>query len=445
MDSLFYFIIAIAILVVVHEFGHFWVARRCGVKVLKFSVGFGPVLFKRKAKNGTEYALSAIPLGGFVKMLDEREGEVDPSEKQHAFNHQSLIKRTAIIAAGPIANLIFAFCAYWFVFVIGINGIKPVIGDVKSASIAEQAGLQSGDLITSVNGSKTTVWNQVIRQLVIAVEDNKLVTVDFTRGTANYSITMAIPEVSIDNPVNLLANFGIRPYSPDYKPVLGQVVKDGAADQVGLKVGDQLIAANGEVFNTWQSWVELIQSRANQPIKIEFLRLGKLYTVNLTPIENTQGKGVIGAAVDPKATDIPDDYFATLRLSPFSAVSKAFQETWQFSALTIKGIWGMLTGTVSLKNIGGPITIAEIAGASAENGVVSFLQMLAIISISLGILNLLPIPVLDGGHLVFNLIEAIKGSPVTVESQMTAQKVGMVLLLSLMILAFFNDLTRLFG
>jgi len=445
MHSLLFFIIAIAILVVIHEFGHFWVARRCGVKVLKFSVGFGPVLFKHKAKNGTEYALSAIPLGGFVKMLDEREGDVNHSEKQQAFNQQSLIKRTAIIVAGPMANLIFAVCAYWLIFVIGVNGIKPVIGNVSSASIAEQAGFQSGDQINAVNRSETIVWSQVYRQLVLAVEEHKSITVDFSRGAANYTITAEMSELSMDRSVDLLTELGIQPFSPEYKPVIGKIVKDGAADEVGLKAGDQLVSANGEELNTWQAWVELIQSSPNQSIRAEFLRLGKLHTVNLTPRENDHGKGIIGAAVDPKATDIPDNYFATIRLSPVSAVSKAVQETWQFSALTIKGVWGMLTGTVSLKNIGGPITIAEIAGASAENGLVSFLQMLAIISISLGILNLLPIPVLDGGHLVFNFIEAIKGSPVSVESQMTAQKVGMVLLLSLMMLAFFNDLTRLFG
>jgi regulator of sigma E protease len=316
---------------------------------------------------------------------------------------------------------------------------------VSSASIAEQAGFQSGDQINAVNRSETIVWSQVYRQLVLAVEEHKSITVDFSRGAANYTITAEMSELSMDRSLDLLTELGIQPFSPEYKPVIGKIVKDGAADEVGLKAGDQLVSANGKELNTWQAWVELIQSSPNQSIRAEFLRLGKLHTVNLTPRENEHGKGIIGAAVDPKATDIPDDYFATIRLSPVSAVSKAVQETWQFSALTIKGVWGMLTGTVSLKNIGGPITIAEIAGASAENGLVSFLQMLAIISISLGILNLLPIPVLDGGHLVFNLIEAIKGSPVSVESQMTAQKVGMFLLLSLMMLAFFNDLTRLFG
>jgi regulator of sigma E protease len=213
----------------------------------------------------------------------------------------------------------------------------------------------------------------------------------------------------------------------------------------GLKVADRLISANGQKLDTWQAWVAYIQNSANKEIEIEFDRAGLSKTLRLVPSQNEQGKGMIGVAVDPKATDIPEDYFATLKLSPIAAVSRAFQETWQFSALTFKGIWGMLTGTVSLENIGGPITIAQIAGASAENGIVSFLQMLAIISISLGILNLLPIPVLDGGHLVFYLVEAIKGSPVSVEVQVHAQKIGMILLISLMMLAFFNDLTRLFG
>lgn len=445
MHSLLFFIIAIAILVVIHEFGHFWVARRCGVKVLKFSVGFGPVLWRYLAKDGTEYAISAIPLGGFVKMLDEREGEVDPAELTQAFNRQALSKRTAIVLAGPLANLIFAVFAYWLVFVIGVTGVKPVIGDVRSASIAEQAGLLAGDQITAINDTQTHVWNHVIKQLIISAENNESVLFSFDRGTARYTTTTELNELSIDNSSNILSEIGIEPFRPEFEPVIGKVVSNGPASRAGLQVGDRLVSANGELLTTWQLWVDYIQQNPNVDINVQFLRDGTSKNVSLVPDKNDQGKGIIGVAVDPKATDIPDDYFTTVQLGPFESIGRAFKETWQFSALTIQGIWGMLVGTVSLDNIGGPITIAQIAGASAESGVVSFLQMLAIISISLGILNLLPIPVLDGGHLVFYFIEAIKGSPLSVEAQVHAQKIGMIMLLSLMMLAFFNDLTRLFG
>ncbi len=445
MHSLFFFIIAIAVLVVIHEFGHFWVARRCGVKVLKFSVGFGPVIWRYLAKDGTEYALSAIPLGGYVKMLDEREDDVDPGQLGQAFNRQSLSKRTAIVAAGPLANLLFAVFAYWLVFVIGVTGVKPVIGEVITFSSAEQAGLQQGDQITAINESDTFVWNQVVKQLIIAAESNDPIVFSILRGPVNYSTTIELPHLATEKSSQILSEIGIEPFMPELQPIIGDVLKGGAGERAGLKTGDKLIVANGVQLTTWQQWVKFIQQNPNNDLDVQLLRKGNIHSVSLRPDKNEQGKGAIGVAVNAKATEIPDEYFATIQLDPITAIGKAFRETWQFSTLTVKGIWGMLTGSVSLNNIGGPITIAQIAGASAENGVVAFLQMLAIISISLGILNLLPIPVLDGGHLVFYVIEAAKGSQLSIESQVYAQKIGMFFLLSLMMLAFFNDFTRLFG
>jgi len=445
MHSLFFFIVAIAILVVVHEFGHFWVARRCGVKVLKFSVGFGPVLWSRTAADGTEYALSAIPLGGFVKMLDEREGAVASDDLFYAFNRKPLLSRVAIVLAGPLANLIFAFFAYWLVFVIGISGFKPVIGDVLPDSIAEYVGLQSGDEITAINSEQTLIWNQVAKQLFLMAEDGGKVTLDFNRGTSTYNTDFTLPSIKLEKSTNVLMELGVEPARPVIKPIIGKVVANSAAQKAGLKPDDELISADGGRLSSWRSWVELIQQSADKSLDVEYRRDNAINSVILSPETNEKGQGVIGIVVDHKATDIPESYFAKVQFGPIDAASKAIVETVQFSWLTLTGIWGMLSGSISLDNIGGPISIAEIAGASAENGVISFLQMLAIISISLGVLNLLPIPVLDGGHLVFYLIEAIKGSPLSTEAQANAQQIGMFMIFSLMFLAFFNDLTRLFG
>jgi regulator of sigma E protease len=445
MHSLFFFIVAIAILVVVHEFGHFWVARRCGVKVLTFSVGFGPVLWSRKAADGTEYAISAIPLGGFVKMLDEREAAVAPEELSYAFNRKPLLARVAIVLAGPLANLIFAFFAYWLVFMIGISGFKPVVGGIVADSIAAHAGLQMGDEITAINSEQTLIWNQVAKQLFLMAEEGGEVELDFHRGTSSYATNFTLPSIKLEKSTNVLTEIGIEPERPVIKPIIGKVVANSAAQKSGLQAADELISANGERLDRWRSWVELIQNSAGKQIRVEYQRANATNFVVLTPDTNEKGQGFIGIVVDHKATDVPKSFIAKVKFSPVEAAKKAIVETVQFSWLTITGIWGMLTGTISLDNIGGPISIAEIAGASAENGLISFLQVLAIISISLGVLNLLPIPVLDGGHLVFYLIEAIKGSPLSAEAQANAQQVGMFMIFSLMFLAFFNDLTRLFG
>jgi regulator of sigma E protease len=445
MHSLFFFIVAIAILVVVHEFGHFWVARRCGVKVLTFSVGFGPVLWSRKAADGTEYAISAIPLGGFVKMLDEREAAVAPEELSYAFNRKPLLARVAIVLAGPLANLIFAFFAYWLVFMIGISGFKPVVGGIVTDSIAAHAGLQMGDEITAINSEQTLIWNQVAKQLFLMAEEGGEVELDFHRGTSSYATNFTLPSIKLEKSTNVLTEIGIEPERPVIKPIIGKVVANSAAQKSGLQAADELISANGERLDRWRSWVELIQNSAGKQIRVEYQRANATNFVVLTPDTNEKGQGFIGIVVDHKASDVPKSLIAKVKFSPVEAAKKAIVETVQFSWLTITGIWGMLTGTISLDNIGGPISIAEIAGASAENGLISFLQVLAIISISLGVLNLLPIPVLDGGHLVFYLIEAIKGSPLSAEAQANAQQVGMFMIFSLMFLAFFNDLTRLFG
>jgi regulator of sigma E protease len=445
MQSFFFFIIALAILIVVHEFGHFWVARRCGVKVLKFSVGFGPALWRKIDSKGTEYAIAAIPLGGYVKMLDEREGEVEHAERDQAFNRKSLSQRFAIVAAGPIANLLFAVVAYWLVFVIGINGLKPFIGDVLENTPAYHAGLLPGDEIVAVNNETTPIWSQVMRQLWLDVSEDKTIQITVNSGGIMLDKSLSLPPISTEQNNQLLSIIGIQPLQPEIEPIIGEVLKGEAADKAGLKAADRLLSVDGRELNDWMQWVRLVQASPAKTLRVEVERSGELLMVDLTPSLSEQGQGRIGASVNTSHAVIPDYMQAESRLDPFSAVVAAVDKTISFSYLTVKSLVGVVMGHVSLDNLGGPISIAQIAGASASNGFVSFINFLAVISISLGILNLLPIPVLDGGHLVLYLIEWVKGSPVSEEMQLAGQKAGIFILLFIMILAFFNDLTRVFG
>jgi len=447
MNSLFYFLIALAILVVVHEFGHFWVARRCGVKVLKFSVGFGRPLWSRVAEDGTEYVLAMIPLGGFVKMLDEREGPVDEAELTKSFNRQSLRARTAIVAAGPIANLIFAICAYWLLFVLGIPGLKPVIEQVEPTSLASQAQLMAGDVITAVNDRPSPTLRSVYKELALISEQGGWADLTVISDNIVQHRQLAIPKRSFEQQKHssLFSQLGITPVQIDLLPIIGNVVVGGAADRAALKTGDRLVAHNGENIDDWLGWVELIRKSAQMLLPITIERDGHFQEIVLQPDTNDQNMGFIGASVDPDATTIPTTLQAELRYGPIAALYYACAETWQFTSLTLKSLGGMLTGSVSTKNLGGPISIAQYAGSSAEQGLITFISFLAMISISLGILNLLPIPVLDGGHLAMYLFEWLTGKPVSENIQQSAQRIGILMLLMLMILAFFNDLTRLFG
>ncbi|MFW5426116.1 MAG: RIP metalloprotease RseP [Methylophagaceae bacterium] len=436
MQSLFFFIVALSILVVVHEFGHFWVARRCGVKVLKFSVGFGRPLWKKLGHDGTEYILAAIPLGGYVKMLDEREGDVPPEQLKQAFNKKSLAARTAIVAAGPIANLLFAVFAYWLIFIMGIPGIRPIIGEVATDSPAAYAQFKIEDEIKRVNDSKTPTWSSVRKALYKISESGGVATITVETGGIEVHKELEIPKVSLEHAATkpLLQDLGFKQI--EYRPIVGKVIVDEAADKSGLLEGDMLYAFEGKIIATWTEWVTIIQAHPNMEMDITIDRAGEQINLAITPNEDA----IIGVGVA-----VPDEFKTELRYGVVEAVGYAVQETWDFSSSTVKGLAGMLVGTVSSKNIGGPITIAQIAGASAEQGLTAFIYFLAMISVSLGILNLLPIPILDGGHLVMNLIEWVKGKPLSENAQLQGQKIGIILLLSLMFLAFFNDLSRLFG
>ncbi|WP_417508882.1 RIP metalloprotease RseP [Methylophaga sp.] len=445
MHSLIFFLIALAILIIIHEYGHFWVARRCGVKVLRFSVGFGKPIWQKVGKDGTEYVLAPIPMGGYVKMLDEREMPVSEEQAQFAFNRQSLAKRVAIVSAGPIANLIFAILAYWMLFVVGVSGIKPIIDDVHPASIAAQAGLNPGDEILQVDGKRTPTWNSVYKALIQKAEYGERTEILVLTSGIEQQYALVIPQVSIDQAGSILDNIGIEPLRPAIKPVLGEIVPNSPAQKAGLKAGDVLLSSQQQTIDNWSKWVELIQASAGKELNIEIQRNEQRLTLTLTPQAGDDGKGRIGAAVDASQSTIPQDLQAELSYGPVEAVWQAVIQTWDFSSSTLKSLWGMITGKVSTDNLGGPISIAQIAGSSAEQGVTSFISFLAMISITLGILNLLPIPMLDGGHLAMFAVEAVRGKPISEITQVQIQKVGFLILIMVMFIAFFNDLTRVFG
>ena len=447
MQAFFYFIVTLLLLIVIHELGHFWVARRCGVKVLKFSVGFGRPLWKRVSKQGTEYIIAAIPLGGYVKMLDEREDKVASKDLAKTFNQQPLRSRVAILAAGPLANLLFAVLAYWVMFVIGIPGVRPIIGNIEKNSAAEFAQLMSGSEIKAINGVTTPTWAAVYRSLAALPANGDVLAISARVDGVNTQKQLAIPKQDeiILAPVSLLRSLGLSPVYIKLKPVIHSVVKGGAADKAGIRKGDVIVSVDGQFITSWSELVALVQASANKTLRVVIDRSGEPLDAVLVPARTTDNVGRIGARVDNHKTNIPDELRANLRYDPLTALLQSVQETWTFSALILKNIFGMLAGTISGENIGGPISIAQTASYSADKGLIAFINFLAMISISLAILNLLPIPILDGGHLAMCFIEWVRGRPLSDDTQSQAQKVGMMLILLIMLLAFFNDLARLFG
>lgn len=447
MQSLFFFVIALAILIAIHEFGHFWVARRCGVKVLKFSIGFGKPIWQKTASNGTQYILAAIPLGGYVKMLDEREGDVPVEQLDQAFNRQSLGKRTAIVAAGPIANLLFAIVAYWLVFISGIPGIKPIVDEVEVGSPAAFAQLMPGDQINKINGELTPTWSSVNQAFMTIAEQGGTAELSVLTQDIEHLRRIEITKQSLltDEPKSIIKQLGLVPMLYDLKPVIGQVMPQQAAELAGLQTGDIILLTDGQKIDSWRAWVEVIKASPETELTIALNRDNRLTTLTLKPNRSEEGHGFIGAGVDATATAMPDALKSELRYGPLEGIVKAVNMTWQMSSLTIRSFIAMLKGELSSKNLGGPISIAQFAGASADKGITAFISFLAIISISLGILNLLPIPILDGGHLMLYFFEWLRGKPISETVQLQGQKIGLILLLTLMFFAFFNDLSRLFG
>ncbi len=435
------FLVAIGVLVAFHEFGHYWVARRCGVKVLRFSIGFGKPLLTRRAADGTEWVLSAIPLGGYVKMLDSREGEVADAERHLAFDQQPVSRRALIVAAGPAFNFILAIAFYWLIFVVGVEGMRPVIAAPAEASIAARADLQAGDEIVRLGGREIPTWEVLHTELIDQALDGNPVLLDVRTANGDQrQVTLALQDARID-PTHLFADLGLRPYDPPIPAVLEAVMPGEAADQAGLHAGDRLLRANGEAIASWQSWALWVRERPGAIVQLDFEREGRLMTrdVIIGRIE-TQGRFGASVTVSP---EMWQDLRAEHRRGPVDAVAAAVARTWQMSALTLKMMGRMVTGDVSVKNISGPIQIAQVAGFSAQVGVVSFLSFLAIVSISLGVLNLLPVPMLDGGHLLYYAVEAVKGSPVSDQTMEMGARVGLLMLAGLMSLAFYNDIARL--
>ncbi|MGZ5051154.1 MAG: RIP metalloprotease RseP [Methylobacter sp.] len=449
LHTLFYFIVAISVLVSFHEFGHFWVARKVGVKVLRFSVGFGKILWSyQKHPEATEYVISAIPLGGYVKMVDEREGEVKEADLPHAFNRQPLWARAAIVAAGPIFNLVLAVALFWSVLVIGEMGIKPILGSTEQGTLAAQAGFAEGDQIVSVNGKNTPTWTEAMSVLVSAALDGEQeIPVAVKDFADQQSIkTLHLTDKDTENPDVLYQRLGFKPWSPKLKPIIGKVLPDSPALAAGLQQGDLIVSADGSPLNEWMEWVEYVKKRPGVAINLIIERDGIRMPIVITPkkVELGQGsEGKVGASVY-----IPEDLMKSVMveysLSPLDAIPVAFETTYYYSITSLKMMGKMLIGKASMENLSGPISIAQYAGESASMGLAPFIKYLALVSVSLGVLNLLPIPVLDGGHLLFFGIEGIKGSPVSEKAQLFFQQIGIALLVSLMALAMFLDVERLF-
>ncbi|PLV57280.1 sigma E protease regulator RseP [Erwinia sp. E602] len=443
--SLAAFIVALGILVTVHEFGHFWVARRCGVKVERFSVGFGKALWRRRDKQGTEYVIALIPLGGYVKMLDERVESVPPELRHQSFNNKTVLQRASIIAAGPIANFIFAILAYWLVFIIGVPGVRPVVAEIVSGSPAASAQITPGTELKAVDGIETPDWDAVRMALVAKIGDEETTFTVAPFGTTQTSEK----RVSLHNwhfepdKQDPVTSLGILPRGPQIESVLAQVQSDSAASKAGLQAGDRIVKVGGKPLSQWLSFVTTVRDNPGKPIAIEVERQGSLVDITLIPEANPQNKAEGFAGVVPRVIPLADEYRTVRQYGPFAALGEASVKTWQLMKLTVSMLGKLIVGDVKLNNLSGPISIAQGAGMSAEYGLIYYLMFLALISVNLGIINLFPLPVLDGGHLLFLAIEKIKGGPVSERVQDFSYRIGSILLVLLMGLALFNDFSRL--
>ncbi|MDA7087367.1 RIP metalloprotease RseP [Pseudomonas sp. SA3-5] len=440
-------LVALGVLVTFHEFGHFWVARRCGVKVLRFSVGFGMPLVRWHDRQGTEFVIAAIPLGGYVKMLDEREGDVPSEQLDRSFNRKSVRQRIAIVAAGPVANFLLALVFFWAVAMLGSQQVRPVIGAVGVGSLAADAGLQVGQEIVAVNGEPTTGWAAVNLQLVRRLGESGTLDVNVRDqgSTADSPRQIVLKDwlrgVEEPNPIDAL---GIRPWRPALLPVLAQLDPQGPAQAAGLQVGDRLLMLDGEPLDEWQQLVDRVQAMPAEAVTLLVKRDGREIEVAVTLAARGDGearRGYLGAGV--AGVEWPAEMLREVSFGPLEAVAEGFRRTWTMSLLTLDSLKKMLFGELSVKNLSGPITIAKVAGASAESGLGDFLNFLAYLSISLGVLNLLPIPVLDGGHLLYYLVEWVRGRPLSERVQGWGMQIGISLVVGVMLLALINDLGRL--
>ncbi len=443
--SLAAFIIALGVLITVHEFGHFWVARRCGIYVERFSIGFGKALWRRTDKYGTEFVIALIPLGGYVKMLDERVEAVAPEMRHKAFNNKTVAQRAAVIAAGPIANFIFAIFAYWLVFIIGVPSVRPVVGEISPNSIAASAQITAGMELKAVDGIETPDWDAVRMAFIGKIGDAgaTLTLAPFgSQQTVQKKLDLTHWQFEPDKQDPVIS-LGLNPVSAQVEPVLDEVQKDSAASKAGLQAGDRIVKVDGRPVG-WMEFATEVKSNPAKTLTVEIQRQGS--TLSLTLIPDTKPgtakpEGFVG--VVPKIIPLPDEYKTVRQYGPFTAVMQATDKTWQLMKLTVSMLGKLITGDVKLNNLSGPISIAQGAGMSAEFGFVYYLMFLALISVNLGIINLFPLPVLDGGHLLFLAIEKLKGRPVSERVQDFSYRIGSILLVMLMGLALFNDFSRL--
>jgi len=447
LQSIIFFIVAIGILVTVHEFGHFWVARRLGVKVLKFSVGFGKPLLMHKAADGTEYVLAVIPLGGYVRMLGEQGDEVGKANRHLAFNHKPLSVRALIVFAGPLLNFIFAIVAYWLMYTVGMPGQIAMIGEVIEDSIAANAGMRASEQIIRVNDVEVASWTMVNNALLeAAIADTHLdiYTQTHTGSLHHYRLSLTDRAGLIDDR-GVVTNLGLRRWSP---PVwIGEVTRGGPAHRAGFRRGDLIVSADGESIQNWSQWVHHISERPGESVHVVVERYSEQLELMVIPERiRVEGRDIGRIGV---RGHIPEEvrqrHYVETSYNPFRAVAEAMAKTWDLSVLMIRMIGRMIIGEASYKNISGPITIAHYAGLTAELGWLEYMRFLALISISLGVLNMLPIPMLDGGHLLYYIIEFVRGKPLSDSAMATGQQIGLILLLFIMGLAFYNDFSRLFG
>jgi regulator of sigma E protease len=440
-------LLTLGILVTVHEFGHFWVARRCGVRVLRFSVGFGRSLWTRIGKDGTEYVLAAIPLGGYVKMLDEREGSVPPEELAFAFNRQPVLSRMAIVAAGPMANFILAIVVFYGLYIVGVRGVAPVIGAVEPGSVAASAGLEAGQEIVSVDGESTPTRQSVSMQLLKRLGETGVIRVgvrDGHGGQVRESLAPVSEWLKDQEEPDLLGGLGVAFQMPVVEPRIEEIMSGSAAEAAGLRSGDRILSVDGSAVATWEEWVRVVRSSPGVTLQLQVERDGVAVSRALVParVAQPQGPDLGQAGVSAVIPEWPKEHLRLERYGPIDAWEPALVQTWSLVVFTVDSTRKMIEGLISPKNLSGPITIAKVAAASARSGPEAYVGFLALLSISLGVLNLFPIPVLDGGHLLFCLVEIVKGSPVSERVQMLGYQVGLFMLVGVMALALFNDISR---
>ncbi len=454
LGSIWWLLVALGLLITFHEFGHFWVARRLGVKVLRFSIGFGPPLWKHIGKDGVEYVLAALPLGGYVKMLDEREGQVEEVDQGQAFNRKPIWARIAIVIAGPAFNLVFAIAAFWIMFMVGIPESRPIIGEVTG--IAAEAGLQPGDEIRVLDGSVTKTWTHALLGLITHALDREDVpiTVASKNGDESRHVLKLSGLGAEFNEENALEAIGIQPWRLVLPAVVGEVTADSAAAEAGIYKGDRILSIAGEAVPSWNYVGYLVQQygQAGKPLALTVERDGTEIQLEIRPRKESTGwfssrllLGIANQEISAEQRTEWERSSVILKFGPVMGLQSAVGETWRLTTATFGLLGRMITGSASVKNLSGPISIAQFANSSASRGLSNFLFFLGAISLSLGILNLLPIPVLDGGHLMYYLIEWVKGSPVSERAQMAGQYFGMLALVGLMSLAFINDILRLVG